>query len=107
MKTCNHCIADSFQIDSKSNVLAKNRVNAQVDSKTDGVVHVKLESNAQDSKPSAPPTGYDGDTETADSDDDLSEDAFHMITQYNWEDDIIWNGDDLKHKVLLYAVTLY
>ena len=34
-----------------------------------------------------------------DDDDDIPDDSFHMITQYNWEDDIIWNGDDLKHKV--------
>ena len=27
-------------------------------------------------------------------------DAFHMVTQTNWEDDIIWNGEDIKHKVL-------
>ena len=27
-------------------------------------------------------------------------DAFHMVTQLNWEDDIIWNGEDIKHKVL-------
>ena len=26
-------------------------------------------------------------------------DSYHMITQYNWEEDIIWNGDDVKHKV--------
>ena len=23
-----------------------------------------------------------------------------MVTQANWEDDVIWNGDDIKHKVL-------
>ena len=23
-----------------------------------------------------------------------------MITQLNWEDDVVWNGDDIKHKVL-------
>jgi len=26
--------------------------------------------------------------------------AFHMVTQVNWEEDIIWNGEDIKHKVL-------
>ena len=25
--------------------------------------------------------------------------AFHMVTQVNWEEDIIWNGEDIKHKV--------
>jgi transcription initiation factor TFIID subunit 1 len=28
------------------------------------------------------------------------DEAFHMVTQLNWEDDIVWNGDDIKHKVL-------
>ena len=26
-------------------------------------------------------------------------DAFLMVTQVNWEEDVIWNGDDIKHKV--------
>ena len=28
------------------------------------------------------------------------DDAFLMVTQANWEEDIIWNGEDIKHKVL-------
>merc|ERR1719354_807772 len=28
------------------------------------------------------------------------DDAFHMVTQVNWEEDIIWNGEEIKHKVL-------
>jgi len=28
------------------------------------------------------------------------EEAFYMITQLNWEDDVVWNGDDIKNKVL-------
>lgn len=27
------------------------------------------------------------------------DDAYLMVTQLNWEDDVIWNGDDIKHKV--------
>ena len=27
-------------------------------------------------------------------------DAFHMVTQLRWEDDIIWNGEDVRQKVL-------
>ena len=30
----------------------------------------------------------------------VQDDAFLMVTQSNWEDDVIWNGDDIKHKVL-------
>jgi hypothetical protein len=30
---------------------------------------------------------------------EIPEDAFLMVTQVNWEDDVIWNGDDIKHKV--------
>ncbi|KAG0715074.1 Transcription initiation factor TFIID subunit 1-like [Chionoecetes opilio] len=40
------------------------------------------------------PTGYE-----ADSEEDVPDDCFHMVTQYNWEEDIIWSGDDMKHKV--------
>lgn len=28
------------------------------------------------------------------------DDAYHLVTQLQWEDDIIWNGDDIKQKVL-------
>lgn len=28
------------------------------------------------------------------------DDAFLMVTQANWEEDIVWNGEDIKHKVL-------
>ncbi|XP_076037164.1 transcription initiation factor TFIID subunit 1-like [Oratosquilla oratoria] len=31
--------------------------------------------------------------------DPTPDEAFHMITQYNWEEDIIWNGDDIKYKL--------
>ena len=31
---------------------------------------------------------------------EILDDAFLMVTQANWEDDVIWNGDDIKHKVL-------
>ena len=30
---------------------------------------------------------------------EIPEDAFLMVTQVNWEDEVIWNGDDIKHKV--------
>ncbi|CAH1777107.1 unnamed protein product [Owenia fusiformis] len=26
--------------------------------------------------------------------------AYHMVTQIQWEDDIIWNGDEVRHKIL-------
>ena len=29
----------------------------------------------------------------------ILDDAFLMVTQANWEDDVIWNGEDIKHKV--------
>lgn len=31
---------------------------------------------------------------------DFPSDAFLMVTQANWEEDVIWNGDDIRHKVL-------
>ena len=31
---------------------------------------------------------------------DFPDDAFHMVTQKHWEDDIIWNGEDVKQEVM-------
>ena len=30
----------------------------------------------------------------------ILDDAFLMVTQANWEKDVIWNGDDIKNNVL-------
>lgn len=30
---------------------------------------------------------------------ELADDAFLMVSQLHWEDDVVWNGDDIKHKV--------
>ncbi|KAK2177894.1 hypothetical protein NP493_573g01008 [Ridgeia piscesae] len=30
----------------------------------------------------------------------LPEEAYHMVTQTQWEDDVIWNGDEVRQKVL-------
>lgn len=27
------------------------------------------------------------------------DDSFLMVSQVHWEDDVVWNGDDIKHKV--------
>ena len=27
------------------------------------------------------------------------DDAYHMVTQLHWEDDIIWNADDVRTQV--------
>lgn len=27
------------------------------------------------------------------------DDAYHMVTQLHWEDDIIWNADDVRQQV--------
>uniref|UniRef100_A0A1A8M2C2 Transcription initiation factor TFIID subunit n=1 Tax=Nothobranchius pienaari TaxID=704102 RepID=A0A1A8M2C2_9TELE len=49
----------------------------------------------------------DDDNRTEEEDDDVDEDEaksalenelFLMVTQLQWEDDIIWNGEDVKHK---------
>lgn len=32
--------------------------------------------------------------------DDFPDDAFLMVTQLHWEDDVVWDGNDIKHKVL-------
>ncbi|XP_059489774.1 transcription initiation factor TFIID subunit 1 isoform X2 [Neocloeon triangulifer] len=31
---------------------------------------------------------------------EVPEDAFLMVSQLHWEDDVVWNGDDIKHKVI-------
>lgn len=31
---------------------------------------------------------------------DFPDDAYLMVSQLQWEDDVIWNGEDIKHKVL-------
>ncbi|KYM76533.1 Transcription initiation factor TFIID subunit 1 [Atta colombica] len=33
-------------------------------------------------------------------DEDFADDAFLMVSQLHWEDDVVWNGDDIKHKVM-------
>lgn len=37
-------------------------------------------------------------TESA-NDEEHADDAFLMVSQLHWEDDVIWNGDDIRHKV--------
>lgn len=32
---------------------------------------------------------------------EFADDAFLMVSQLHWEDDVVWNGDDIKHKVIL------
>lgn len=27
------------------------------------------------------------------------DDAFLMVTQLHWEDEVVWDGNDIKHKV--------
>ncbi|XP_071554239.1 transcription initiation factor TFIID subunit 1 [Temnothorax nylanderi] len=33
-------------------------------------------------------------------DEEFADDAFLMVSQLHWEDDVVWNGDDIKHKVM-------
>ncbi|KAJ7401359.1 Transcription initiation factor TFIID subunit 1 [Pitangus sulphuratus] len=41
----------------------------------------------------------EGDSEsTKEKDDLLADEHFLMVTQLQWEDDVIWNGEDVKHK---------
>lgn len=32
---------------------------------------------------------------------EFADDSFLMVSQLHWEDDVVWNGDDIKHKVIL------
>ncbi|KAK7790672.1 hypothetical protein R5R35_002446 [Gryllus longicercus] len=31
---------------------------------------------------------------------DFSEDTYLMVSQLHWEDEVVWNGDDIKHRVM-------
>ncbi|GFW17280.1 transcription initiation factor TFIID subunit 1 [Trichonephila clavipes] len=46
------------------------------------------------------PSEKKSEDETKEVADDYPDDAYFMVTQYPWEDDVIWNGDEVKHKVL-------
>ncbi|GFY78151.1 transcription initiation factor TFIID subunit 1 [Trichonephila inaurata madagascariensis] len=46
------------------------------------------------------PSESEDETHTKEVADDYPDDAYFMVTQYAWEDDVIWNGDEVKHKVL-------
>lgn len=39
------------------------------------------------------------------SDGGFPDDAFLMVSQLQWEDDVIWDGNEIKHKVTI--VTIY
>ncbi|XP_044752850.1 transcription initiation factor TFIID subunit 1 isoform X2 [Coccinella septempunctata] len=53
-------------------------------------VHNKpVQQKEQDTQPEEPKEG-----------DDFPDDAFLMVTQLHWEDDVVWDGNDIKHKVL-------
>lgn len=31
---------------------------------------------------------------------DFPDEAYLMVSQLHWEDEVVWNGDDIKHKVI-------
>ncbi|XP_044017521.1 transcription initiation factor TFIID subunit 1-like isoform X2 [Aphidius gifuensis] len=33
-------------------------------------------------------------------DEKIADDAFLMVSQLHWEDDVVWNGEEIKHKVI-------
>ena len=55
---------------------------------------LKKEENPNTEPEASTSTGSSG------KDPEVSDDAFLMVTQANWEEDVIWNGDDVRHKVL-------
>ncbi|KAI0232494.1 Transcription initiation factor TFIID subunit 1 [Lamellibrachia satsuma] len=52
------------------------------------------DSNSDDDHPP-----HDSDA-SPESETQLPEEAYHMVTQVQWEDDVIWNGDEVRQKVL-------
>lgn len=41
----------------------------------------------------------DEDSDEPPEGDPFPDDAFLMVTQLHWEDDVVWDGNDIKHKV--------
>lgn len=41
----------------------------------------------------------DGEENNAISNSSYPDDAFLMVSQLHWEDEVVWNGEDIKHKV--------
>ena len=39
--------------------------------------------------------------------DPFPDDSFLMVSQVHWEDDVVWNGDDIKHKVSNFLTAVY
>lgn len=31
---------------------------------------------------------------------DFPDDSYLMVSQLHWEDEVVWNGDEIKHKVI-------
>ncbi|PNF40467.1 hypothetical protein B7P43_G14346 [Cryptotermes secundus] len=40
------------------------------------------------------------DEEKKDVAEDFPDDSYLMVSQLHWEDEVVWNGDDIKHKVI-------
>ncbi|PNF40464.1 Transcription initiation factor TFIID subunit 1 [Cryptotermes secundus] len=40
------------------------------------------------------------DEEKKDVAEDFPDDSYLMVSQLHWEDEVVWNGDDIKHKVM-------
>ncbi|KAJ0177252.1 hypothetical protein K1T71_007261 [Dendrolimus kikuchii] len=60
---------------------------------------VKAPSPERDTKESEIPERQ-ADTDTDSPDSGFPDDAFLMVSQLQWEDDVIWDGSEIKHKVL-------
>ena len=77
----------------------------QVDSAVAGICNATVNSKKEEEKLEASlpgPSGVQQSKTPAVAADKIEfpADAFHMVTQLNWEEDVIWNGEDIKHKVL-------
>lgn len=39
------------------------------------------------------------DDEKENDENSFPDDTFLMVSQLHWEDDVVWNGEEIKHKV--------
>ncbi|XP_040573195.1 transcription initiation factor TFIID subunit 1 [Lepeophtheirus salmonis] len=86
-------------IDNFDYVSAANAASIEQDDTKDEVKDKREEETEENSKEKDIVTSEPSEEEEG-STLDVPDDAFFMVTQVNWEEDVVWNGDDIKHKVL-------
>ncbi len=67
---------------------------------TDGLAEGEGDVKRENGGPAVKTERTSSDSSGASAKVEFPPDAFLMVTQVNWEDDVVWNGDDIRHKVM-------